>query len=223
MKLPDLWPPLSHIQRELECSGESLNQQLASEHLSASVYRPTAQVTVGLVDLLLPIEEIKRRRIAVQEACFPKVWAAGTLVDIELQGKWHGVLLDRPIADNSWCAWLTAPECDWAGPFDVLLEPGDEPFDPACGIVQTWNTLEVTQKPHNAVLGVLGQTRLGAIRAIHQQHKEGFIPDIPPEPGKIGLRASGSGDHVLTGTPLLADDSRLSYQRLYRRVVLAAT
>jgi hypothetical protein len=118
---------------------------------------------------------------------------------------------------------MAAGEADWAGAFDVLLEPEDEPFEPMFGVVQTWNVLTLEPSPQLCarVLGEVSATRLAAIRAVHDEWAAHTALAIVPEPGRIALRGAGGGVFsVLSGTPLGPEDPRTDYQDLYRDVGL---
>ncbi len=220
MKQTDLWPPLDHIRREIECNAPRLDLDAGSACENYSSVLPETVTSAEEKSSFSALQDICDRRNALKRASFSQLWAPGVLVGIALRGKMHGVLLDKQLADNLWQGWLAAPECDWAGPYDVLLEPEDEPFDPSCGMVQTWNLLQVSHKLQSTVLGMLSHTRLGSIRAVHQQAILDQIPEITPQPGRIGLRAVDDHHYVLTGTPLDSEDPRLAYQELYRKVAI---
>ncbi len=113
---------------------------------------------------------------------------------------------------------MTAPEADWAGYYDVLLEPEDEPWDPLCGVVQAWNRVTVQHDAKRPVLGVLSGPRLEAVRCVYKAFGLDQTPRVAPRPGHVALRPAGDTQWVLTGTPLSPDDVRLAYQALYREV-----
>jgi hypothetical protein len=112
---------------------------------------------------------------------------------------------------------MAASEADWASAYDVLLEPGDEPFEPMFGLIQTWNVLTLEQRPQLCarVLGELSATRLAAVRAVHDEWAVQDPLGIAPEPGRIALRTAGGVFSVLSGTPLGVNDLRTEYQGLY--------
>jgi len=118
---------------------------------------------------------------------------------------------------------MAVGEADWAGAFDVLLEPEDEPFEPMFGVVQTWNVLTLEPSPQLCarVLGEVSATRLAAMRAVHDEWAARTALAIAPQPGRIALRGVGGGVFsVLSGTPLGPEDPRTDYQDLYRDVGL---
>jgi hypothetical protein len=226
----DLWPPLSVIRNALE-SGAAVPEAEADDvpgvavvalpgSLSGSGAEPAGMA--GAVDLLMPLAELARRREAVSRRAFPARWAPGRLVSVLHDGRLLGVLLDRCIEGERWQGWMAAGEADWAGAFDVLLEPGDEPFEPMFGVVQAWNVIALAPSPALCarVLGELSATRLAAVRAVHDEWAAHAVLDIAPEPGRIALRGVGGAFSVLSGTPLGPQDPRADYQGLYRNAGL---
>ncbi|MDM0117243.1 hypothetical protein QTI66_34550 [Variovorax sp. J22R133] len=169
-------------------------------------------------DLMLPLTELARRREDVAARAFNARWAPGRLVSIVHEGRMLGVLLDKNLAGDLWEGWMAASEADWAGAFDVLLEPEDEPFEPLFGVVQAWNPVAIRQSPHwlARVQGEVSATRLAAIRAVYDESIHGAPPAIEPAPGHIALRTVSGVFSVLSGTPLGGDDPRIDYQSLYR-------
>lgn len=232
----DLWPPLSVIRNALE-TGAAVPEAEADDVPGvpglAVVAMPAGSTPVpgaepagmaGAVDLLMPLAELARRREAVARRAFPARWAPGRLVSVVHEGRLLGVLLDRRIETEGerWQGWMAAGEADWAGAFDVLLEPDDEPFEPMFGVVQTWNVVTLQPGPQlrARVLGELSATRLAAMRAVHDEWAAHAAPDIAPEPGRIALREVGGAFSVLSGTPLGPHDPRVDYQGLYRNAGL---
>jgi len=227
----DLWPPLSVIRHALETTGAAAMPDTGPEGEpgTATVAMPgsppgtPATPVVAASDLLMPLTELARRREAVAQRAFPARWAPGRLVSVVYSGRLLGVLLDRCIHDDLWQGWMAVGEADWAGAFDVLLEPEDEPFEPMFGVVQTWNVLTLEPSPQLCarVLGEVSATRLAAIRAVHDEWAARTALAIAPQPGLIALRGVGGGVFsVLSGTPLGPEDPRTDYQDLYRDVGL---
>ena len=226
----DLWPPLSVIRHALETTGAAARPDAGPEGApgTATVAMPGSPpgalaAPAAASDLLMPLTELARRREAVAQRAFPARWAPGRLVSVLYRGRLLGVLLDRCIRDDLWQGWMAAGEADWAGAFDVLLEPEDEPFEPMFGVVQTWNVLTLEPSPQLCarVLGEVSATRLAAIRAVHDEWAAHTALAIVPEPGRIALRGVGGGVFsVLSGTPLGPEDPRTDYQDLYRDVGL---
>lgn len=230
----DLWPPLSVIRSAFQAAGPAPAMPGApgasgQEAAVAAVAMPgaashdaqqgnAAAPPRAVLDLVLPLTELARRREAVAQRAFSARWAPGRLVSVVHEGRLLGVLLDRCIHGNLWQGWMAAGEADWAGPFDVLLEPDDEPFEPAFGLVQAWNMLTLEPSPQLCarVLGEVSATRLAAIRAVHDEWAAQAPLAIAPEPGRIALRTVGGVFSVLSGTPLAAQDPRADYQALYR-------
>lgn len=208
----DLWPPLSLIRGTLAGAGEApAGETLLPAGAEAAPSRASD------ASLLLPLTELARRREAVAARAFPARWAPGRLVSVLHEGRMLGVLLDQCLHDKLWRGWMAASEADWASAYDVLLEPGDEPFEPMFGLIQTWNVLTLEQRPQLCarVLGELSATRLAAVRAVHDEWAVQAPLGIAPEPGRIALRTAGGVFSVLSGTPLGVNDPRTEYQGLY--------
>ena len=209
------WPALEVIRRALAGDVQGING--GGEYASGWSAALGDELDAQAEYLLLPLTELARRRADVQKRQFSTVLAAGRLVAITLSGHRYGVLLDHQLGAQAWSGWLAASEPDWAGPFDVLLEPIDEPFEPMFAVVQTWNRLQLTelQSLPMQVVGEISAARLTAMRAVAQEADAATPPALPPEPGRIALRTVAGSHLVLTGTPLAAGDERLEYQRLY--------
>jgi hypothetical protein len=217
----DLWPPLSVIRSAFEgalptAPGASGHEAVVA--LPGAAARAVAEPPRTVLDLVLPLSELARRREAVAQRAFNARWAPGRLVSVVAEGRLLGVLLDRCIHGQLWQGWMAAGEADWAGAYDVLLEPDDEPFEPAFGLIQAWNVLTLEPSPQLCarVLGEVSATRLAAIRAVHDEWAAQMAPAIAPEPGRIALRTVGGVFSVLSGTPLGEEDPRAEYQAIYR-------
>lgn len=209
-----LWPPIGTIR---ETRGVEPDAGAGAPPASAQDAMPVSGLPAALRDLL------DRRQGSGALAELPP-WREGQLLSLSVDGRAYGVLLDRQDSTRHiWTGWLASAELDWAGPFDVLLEPEDEPFEPAAGLIQTWNPVEIDPRPGLAavVIGRISATRLAAIRSVAWEAGQSDMPDIVPEPGRIALRASQAGWSVLTGTPLGAEDPRQEYQAVYRQVAEA--
>lgn len=222
----ELWPPLSVIRSAFQAGGaapaasDAGGPQAGMAVVAMPGKAPAAAAGPprAVLDLLLPLTELARRREAVAQRAFTARWAPGRLVSVVHEGRLLGVLLDRCVHGNLWQGWMAAGEVDWAGAYDVLLEPDDEPFEPAFGLVQAWNVLTLEPSPQLCarVLGEVSATRLAAIRAVHDEWAAQAPLAIAPEPGHIALRTVGGVFSVLSGTPLGAQDPRADYQALYR-------
>lgn len=219
MDMPLLWPPLDEIRRALDPPAP------AAAAPDAPGLAPDADAAPEVPELPPALRELAEARSTLATWPATDPWNGGDIVALDKgQGLVLGVLLDQQQAGPGaaqgalWRGWLTAPEADWAGPFDVLLEPGDAPFDPVAGVVQTWNPVQVRETPAPR-LGRLSAARLAAMRAV-QDESSGRIDDsvaaVAPRPGFIALRSAG-GFPVLTGTPLATEDPRAEYQALYRQ------
>lgn len=211
----ELWPPLSVIQSQLE-PGAVPPASEAQAHLSAGA----AAVEAPGADLALPLAELAQRRQALAARNFNARWEPGRLVSVLHEGRLLGVLLDKKLPGSErWQGFMAASEADWASAHDVLLEPGDEPFEPLFGLIQAWNPVTLAPSPQQVarVQGEISATRLAAIRAVHDEFVSATRLATPPEPGRIALRSVGGGSFsVLSGTPLGPQDERAQYQQLYR-------
>ncbi len=219
MKQIELWPPLSQIQREIEGDPMPIEAGLADPDRPVICTAVLTRSPHGLEGSLAPVRDwLDRRRSALSNLGAP-AWAEGVVIGVPVGRVLHGLLLDRCLEDDRWVGWMTAPECDWAGAFDVLLEPEDEPFDPMCGVIQTWNAVTVRAIPRWSVrlLGRLSPHRLAAVRAVQNEYRAAHDVTVPPELGRIALRVVNGAFTVLTGAPMLAQDPRRAYQALYRR------
>jgi len=221
---PELWPPLALIRGAFE-------RDVAAEPADGVPMRTPGQAAAETAaqassqeggDLLLPLTDLARRREAVARHAFSARWAPGRLVSVVHEGRLLGVLLDRCVQSEIWHGWMAASEADWAGAFDVLLEPGDEPFEPSFGLVQAWNVVTLRNTPQLCarVMGEISATRLAAIRAVADESTAQTPLAIDPEPGRIALRTVGGVFSVLSGTPLADADPRAEYQSLYREAAL---
>ena len=217
----DLWPPLSVIRSAFEgtvptAPGASGREAIVA--MPGTAARTAAEPPRSVLDLVLPLSELARRREAVAQRAFNARWAPGRLISVVVEGRLLGVLLDRCIHGHLWQGWMAAGEADWAGAYDVLLEPDDEPFEPAFGLIQAWNVLTLEPSPQLCarVLGEVSATRLAAIRAVHDEWAAQVPLAIAPEPGRIALRTVGGVFSVLCGTPLGEEDPRADYQAIYR-------
>lgn len=218
MKQIDLWPPLSQIQREIEGDQMPIEDSLVGAGRPVICNAILARSPDGLEGALRPVKDWIGRRRGAEAALTAPARAEGVLVGVSCGRILHGLLLDRWLGGDRWAGWMAAPECDWAGAFDVLLEPEDEPFDPMCGLIQTWNTVILGAGSLEAapVLGRLSLNRLAAVRAVQGEYRSSRDVMVPPELGRIALRVSGAFT-VLTGAPLLPQDPRQDYQAIYRR------
>lgn len=244
--LHDLWPPLSLIRNALaqDDSARALpnsktatsSQVIAMPGASNSFTEPSTVAEDALTrrdaDLLLPLTELAQRREAVTRRAFPAHWAPGRLISVLHEGRLLGVLLNKCVTGSNsyeggqggdlWQGWIAASEVDWAGAFDVLLEPHDESFEPMIGLIQTWNAITLRHTPQLCarVQGEVSATQLAALRAVHEESVAQAPLTIAPEPGRIALRTAGGDFSVLSGTPLGPQDPRAEYQALYREVAL---
>ena len=219
MSSTPLWPPLDLVRKDLDPDCVPSSQGVAASALPEAGWGSPEEQTAHAEYLLLPLTELARRRAAVQSQGFAAHWAAGRLICFSQDHVVYGVLLGHQMGPHRWQGWMAASECDWAGSFDVLLEPGDDPFEPMFGLVQAWNSVTLTSGTITAqVVGELSAVRLAAIRAVADEHAAGAGPSlVSAAPGRIALRwVAGGSFSVLTGTPLDPGDVREAYQSLYR-------
>lgn len=212
----ELWPPLGVIRSHLEPGANA-----GAPDAGAGPGGPTAaQPEASPIDLQMPLAELARRRQVLAARNFNARWEPGRIVSVLHEGRLLGVLLDKKLPGSErWQGFMAASEADWAGAHDVLLEPTDEPFEPLFGLIQAWNPVSLAPLPQQVarVQGEISATRMAAIRAVHDEHVNGTVLPIDPEPGHIALRSVGGGHFsVLSGTPLGPQDVRAPYQQLYR-------
>lgn len=218
--MPQLWPPLDDVRRAL---GRTPLQEAEPAPVAAPGTEMLAPAFV-IPSLPAALAELAQARSQLAQWSTTETWNSGDLVAVTSgRSVIHGVLLDHQLTPQCaagprlWRGWLAVAEADWAGAYDVLLEPDDEPFDPVAGVIQAWNPVRVceTAAPR---LGRLSAARLAAVRAVQDESAGRVASDLahmPPRPGFIGLRSAG-GFSVLTGTPLARTDLRRDYQSLYR-------
>lgn len=129
------------------------------------------------------------------------------------------VLIEKKTqTENLWQGWMVASETDYAGYWDMLLEPEDEPFDPLAGMIQIWNKVQIYLPSKAPVLAELKPARLQAVRALAEEFDtEPKLDTSMSRPGHIAPRTTFGNLSVLTGTPLghLEIDPRYSYGDLY--------
>ena len=129
------------------------------------------------------------------------------------------VLIEKKAqTENLWQGWMVASETDYAGYWDMLLEPEDEPFDPLAGMIQIWNPVQAYLPSEAPVLAELKPARLQAVRALAEE--EATKPKLDTSmsrPGHIAPRTTVGNFSILTGTPLGNSeiDPRYRYGDLY--------
>jgi hypothetical protein len=217
LKSASLWPSLASIRSEFY---PELSAKPLPAATSVGFSRPSK---AALREVMGPLQDLVKRRSNLAARKFSPAWAPGRLVPIKVLASVRPVLLDQLVGPDQWRAFMVAPECDWAGYSDVLLEPTDEPFDPICGMVQTWNSVVIRrqQRASDDVLGELSAVRLSAIREAAVEASAPIFCDIEAAPGAIALRSTPRGSLVLTGSPLghsESDDPRVNFKSLYARL-----
>jgi hypothetical protein len=221
LKTASLWPSLASIRSEFYPEPSSAKPIGSANSSVNSVFNRPSKAS--LREIMGPIQDLARRRAALADRKFSSDWAPGRLVPIKILASVRPVLLDKALSADTWQAFMVAPECDWAGYSDVLLEPTDEPFDPACGMVQTWNHVVVrrSMRASDEVFGELSPIRMETVREVSRQAASDSLYQHDADPGFIGLRSCPSGALVLTGSPLGHSESvdpRLGYKSLYERL-----
>ena len=221
-----LWPPLDEIRRVLQVVPDRPDDTEAGAPSAGAAPDPGTACAPVDGDLPDTLRLLVERRAAAAALPTAERWTSGDIVAVPAgKGVTVGVLLDEPDGSATapqgtvWRGWLTCAEVDWAGAHDLVLEPQDEPFDPAVGVVQAWHPVWV-QEVSAPRLGRLTAARLAAVRAVHAEFlggasDPGAVADA--QPGWIGLRTVG-GFTVLTGTSLSEGDPRIEYRAAYRAV-----
>ncbi len=128
------------------------------------------------------------------------------------------VLLDGPAElPGLWHGWLASGETDYASWWDFVLQEVDEPFDPAAGMVQLWNPVQLYLPQAGRIVAVLSSTRLQAVRALAAEFVTSQTPtNVAVWPGRVATRTTIGGMQAQTGSPLGgADDPRHRYQQIY--------
>lgn len=211
-----------------------IRRRFASADFPAAEVQETACPETGAPDTspLSPrIQQLLSELQAAEKALFHPIPLVGQIVRVPpLIGKkasgcqeYLAVLLDSEVALGKWRGWLVGRDADYAGEWDLLLGPEDEPRDPICQVVQVWNPLTLPIRAADKVLAELNPSRLAAVRTMALDHREHRIPE-PVADYRCGVhiaRLLSDGTGVVTGTPLAPqDDPRSEYQALYREVGL---
>lgn len=215
----DLWPPLHEIERRTRPvpDGLSLVDNPIAQDLSGDHPEPSPPLPDFLSSLI-------ERGIAANRQASELREGAVVLYTPEPKDK-PGLapfafclnrLLSRQGQNEKWLGWVASPDVDYAGPYDVVLEPHDEPFDPFAGMIQTWNPLVLTLRAPMRLLAQLSMDRVRLMRAVEQQAVSGGGNASPSRPGHIELRSTGP-ESILTGTMLGGStDPRTQYAAIYR-------
>jgi len=203
----------------------ALNQQLAANAGDLSATQEVAEAS--LPDF---IRDLIRRKAAANSLPETAPPAPGQIVSVEkivtsrpdeldaFMSSPLFVLLDGPAElPGLWHGWLASGETDYASWWDFVLQEVDEPFDPAAGMVQLWNPVQLYLPQAGRIVAVLSSTRLQAIRALAAEFVTSQAPtDVPVWPGRVATRTTTGGMQVQTGSPLGGeDDPRHRYQQIY--------
>ena len=177
------------------------------------------------------IEALIAQRQAMHDKVFRQIPLPGQIVRVPPRpddsgnacSEYLAVLLDAEIAIGKWRGWLVGRDSNYAGSWDLVLGPEDEPRDPMCQLVQIWNPVALSIQEADRVLAELTPERLAAARAIARDHAQNVIPS-PIDDHRMGVhlaRELSDGTGVVTGTSSAAqNDPRTEYQRLYRDAAL---
>jgi len=117
-----------------------------------------------------------------------------------------------------WHGYLLASETAWAGYWDMLLEPEDEPFSPIAGMIQIWNPMVMRSNNLGQVIGQLSPQRMQVVKSMAYDYL--FAEACDPKDAHLGHvygRNTSQGMLVLTGSPLAEDDPRHEYQLMYHQ------
>lgn len=179
------------------------------------------------------IDELITSKVAAQLVDFGKIAQVGQLIVLEELTTPAGqrvnlyfsqspfVLLEsQDLNTKVWHGFMVASEIQYASYWDALLEPEDEPFDPALGMVQVWNPIQISIPNGKKVtcLGKLSPKRMQAIRALSAEYLLGDSTETKTKIGYIASRSTFHGYSIVTGTPLVDDDPRRAYQQIYHHV-----
>ncbi|MGB4499026.1 MAG: hypothetical protein WBI40_10020 [Methylococcaceae bacterium] len=228
-KLAEKDAALSKTIREAALSDKFTAQQVAdfSEILAEPLDAITSFDSVEIPDFL---EKLIDAKVATQQTDFGKYPQSGQLIVINQLNTPKGEIADLHFSQQPlilldlqdpqtkvWHGFMVASEVQYAGFWDALLEPQDEPFDPACGMVQIWNPVKISLPDNQPIkaLGKLSPLRMQAIRALSAEYLLGELEMPATKIGYIASRPTFYGFTVVTGTPLKNDDPRRVYQQLY--------
>ena len=212
-----LWPPLTDISRLLfPPENVSVEASPRSDAVDTEAF-PAPPMPAHIAELI-------QRQLAARDAFPPQAPASGLLIRLwELPKKdtpWPfdgalAMLLDRLDVSGFWHGWMAAGETDYATDADVLLEQGDEPFDPSAGVIQIWNPLRLRIDGSIKPLGRVAAERLMAMRSLASVLGAGAFMSATAHPGRMQLREIAS-IQLLCGTPLGSpNDPRWAYRALY--------
>lgn len=190
-----LWPPLEFVDMNLFPSKkEELPISDNEGFLEMSVLiGADADNDDSIPEMPWWLNDWCERRIAVHQSFVEAVSTdklkPGTLIklgslefpDWPLAGP-LGLLLDCPVRSSSqpnqkrrWWAWVAAEETGYAGDEDVILDESDLPFDPAVGMIQLWNRIEVLLPPEIDLAGLLGRKKYDLIVEYWQRRCRSYL------------------------------------------------
>ena len=243
-----LFGPSESLLRQIALKPDTVSEELRQSVLSEPRYadmvealrhpEPEAELPEEAAGEVTPmpdwLSELIARKVAAREARFSDIPQPGQIRLIEEaigpQGP-LGLDLRHPLAvcldspypgqPDIWYGWLTTPEVDYAGYWDVLLEEADQPCDPLAGMVRLQAPVCVYLPSTRRVLCQLSPARLAAIRStVAEMLDPDAQPEVSARPGHIAVRQTANGHTVLTGTPLGGDDDpRWRYRQLYEAML----
>lgn len=225
-----LWPAFTLIKEEFS---DFLGLDMEQDDEVEELFETSEFDDVDFVDMAVDdgeqvpvpiiVQELSRRRVAargLQKDSIPKTGKIFLINQANGASISIGVMLLDKLAGHIWSGFVVAPDTDYAGSWDVLLEQGtDEPFDPLAGMVQTWNCVRVDVQQIDRVIAQLNDERVQAIRAVRNEYTSGEhnVARECVHPGKVALRVVNDFD-VLTGSYLGEADPRKEYRKLYKSV-----
>ncbi len=227
----ELWPPITVIERKVLGYGNEPGAPINNVETGLPFEKPATTTAQAVVpEMPAAIRDVIQRRVAAQAVVFALPPKQGQIVlikrrtitdeepDSEAQESFGVLLVRSGYESGVWEGLLVAPETDYATCWDLLLEPEDEPFDPAAGMVQVWNPVQVQVPEDAVVLAELKPDRMETVQLLASEFAQGLPPEkTRSQPGWIGVRQV-DGYSVLTGTPLGGEsDPRRDYQRLYEQ------
>jgi hypothetical protein len=220
--------------RDAALADQSLHAHIENLRESLAEDASPTDEAIGTSEPPAFIKMMIRQKVAAGQADFGGFPSSGQMLQISRLPTPSGAPADLLIASplmvllnvqdkdtKIWHGWMMASEVQYAGFWDLLLEPEDEPFDPLCGMVQIWNPVQLYfPADYKAnVVGRLNPARLSAVRALAYEFLQGdpFMPRS--RPGYIAMRATENDYSIVTGSPLGGnDDPRHRYQQCYHHV-----
>jgi hypothetical protein len=216
-----LWPSLLSIERSL-LGGES--NPVSEVVLNAETPLASDQISVPAHISALIAQRVRSGRVPRGNMLQPGqiVSALPHSFGKEIQPEIPMLLLldRRNQKDGTWSAWPVSAETDYAGWYDLVLTEDDN-LDSAAGMVQAWNSIDFRVPDDAALIGLLSQERLVAVRLLADEAKDQKRVTEKSRPGHIALRRLSNQIWALTGSPVGLDDPRVGYRQIYRKAAFA--